>query len=82
MLDGRDAYAIAFQTGRQPGVADKIRVSLDVDGLRKVDTPEHYARIRCSRPQRQEDLLAGVQSHTGSANDIFERALLDHELTL
>ena len=82
VLDRRYAHAVAFEARRQSGVADMIGIGLDIDRLRQIDAPKHDAGIGRGRTQRQIDLFAGMQSDAGGADDVFERALLDHELTL
>ena len=44
----------------------------------KIDAPEHDAGVRRGRTQREIDLFSGVQPDAGGANDVLQRALLDH----
>src|SRR5450759_2709448 len=45
---------------------------------RKIRAAEHDASVNRCRAQGHIDLLSGVDTHAGGADDIFESALFDH----
>ena len=59
-----------------------VGVSLDLDRLRQVDAAKDDAGVGRGRAQSHKDFFAGMESDTGGTDDIFQRALPDHELTL
>src|SRR5688572_19660173 len=68
-----------LEAGREPRVADRVGLALDLDRGSEVRAPEHDAGVRRSRAQGQIDLGPGVQAHARGPDHVFQGTLLNHD---
>jgi len=78
VLDSRDANVAVDQRGGETRVADVLRTRMQFDGRIEVGTAEYDARIRRRGTKRHVHLVTGMETDARGANDVLERALLDH----
>jgi len=73
-----DPGAAALEARGEAGVPHGVGISLDIHYGIEVHAPEHNTGVRSGRTQCKVDLFTGVQPDPGGANDVLQRALLDH----
>src|SRR5277367_3422024 len=78
MLDRRYFDVALVQGGAHGGVADVLRMGLDVDRVIQIRAAEHNAGVRRRRTQGHQYLLSRVKADSRRTNGIFERSLIQH----